>query len=449
MQFTEPEDEFLLHVFPGESEPMRQFRAEILRLNLYCHRYKGAIPCVLITGETGVGKNFTARAISAHSQWLTLTQDERRELYYGSAGTIAFPAVQLIENLLTKEHLPQRGKKPERVPRLATVLGPQLADELAASELFGHKKHAFTGADEDHAGIFGDDSVDDILLDEIADLSPKVQARLLQFIETRTFRPVGGIASDERSSDHRLFLATNRPLDQCVCEKRFREDLYWRIQGYRIEIPPLRDRKQVIPDLAYSILKSVNHRQRGPEQIGPCLDPEQDRYCLVRGVQQPAGPPERSNWVSVLAEEDLHWCKEYHWPGNVRELRQRLDLYVYYNGHRRLKEVLPVHGDALTATAVSGSSGGALESPPLLVQEAVNRYLQAVLDGRRPAPNQPQYLLAEFRDMVTAAVYRFKSERHLSRDQLQAMFPAAKDAESTIGRWKPGDFAQTAPSADF
>src|SRR5881396_3378482 len=83
--------DFLIHVFPGASPTMRSFRAEVLQLNLYSQRYKGAINSVLLTGDTGVGKNYTARAISAHSQWLTLTEDERRELYYNSSGQIAFP----------------------------------------------------------------------------------------------------------------------------------------------------------------------------------------------------------------------------------------------------------------------------------------------------------------------------------------------------------------------
>jgi transcriptional regulator with GAF, ATPase, and Fis domain len=203
---------------------------------------------VLLTGPTGVGKNYTARAVSAHSQWLTLTEDEKRA-YYTSNGQIALPPTKLVELLLWKEHRSDRHAKPQRVPRLATVLGPQLADDLADSELFGHKKGSYTGAEEQHPGIFGDPSADDVLLDEISELSLKVQAKLLQFLDTRTFRPVGGLSGDERSSDQRIFLATNRRLEECVRAGRFREDLYWRIQGFRIHIPPLRERRDVIPDL--------------------------------------------------------------------------------------------------------------------------------------------------------------------------------------------------------
>jgi len=239
LQLPPDDDDFLQHVFPGSSPMAAKFRQDILYLNEYCKRYKGAIPCVLLTGETGVGKNYTTRGISAHSQWLTLTDDERRDLYYDKSGTIRLAPTALVDRLLTKEHLPQRGSKPQRVCRLATVLGPQLADDLAGSELFGHRKSAFTGAVEDHPGVFGDTAVDDILLDEIGDLTPSVQSKLLQFLETRTFRPIGGLSVHECQSDHRVFLATNRPLEALVQSGDFREDLYWRIQGYRIQAHPI------------------------------------------------------------------------------------------------------------------------------------------------------------------------------------------------------------------
>ena len=305
-------DEFLEHVFPGRSAAMDEFRAEILQLNQYCQHYKGAITCVLITGETGVGKNFTARAISAHSQWLTLTQDERRQTFFDKKGQIIIPAEQLVERLLSKEHRQQRGKEPQQVTRLATVLGPQLADDLAGSELFGHKKHAFTGAEDAHVGIFGDEAVDDVLLDEIADLSPKVQAKLMQFIDTHTFRPVGGIAEDEKTSQHRLFLATNRPLEAWVQEGQFRHDLYWRMYGQQIKIPPLRERREVIRDLAFSILRSVNHRHRGPRGTPTVANP--GGGALLSSSQ---GPMDRRQTSNI----QLGDCSEARRPAMVRGIR--------------------------------------------------------------------------------------------------------------------------------
>lgn len=429
---THDEDEFLLHVFPGTTPAAVHFREEIQNLNLYCKRFKGAVNCILLTGETGVGKNYTARGISAHSQWLTLTDDERRELYYDAVGRIRLAPTALVDRLLYKEHLPGRGSKPQRVPRLSTVLGPQLADELAGSELFGHRKNAFTGAHEDHPGIFGDAAVDDVLLDEIGDLSPKVQAKLLQFIETRTFRPIGGLSAHEMTSEHRLFLATNRPLEQWVREGHFREDLYWRIQGYRIDIPPLRARRDILREIANSVLESVNQRQRGDRSVGPSLDPVADAYCLLPKQEWPGPAPYSTNWVTRLEDDDLRWCETYYWPGNVRELRQRMELYVFRNGHCRLKDVLPADGAKLSTDHCAASK----RNSESLVADAVRTYLGDVLSGRTPAPGQPKNLLGYFDRLVKQAVYQFKIDNRLQSKDLLALFPDARDAESTLGRWR-------------
>jgi DNA-binding NtrC family response regulator len=437
MKPTRHTDDFLDHVLPGSSEAAIRFREEIAALNLYCHRYKGAIGCVLLTGESGVGKNYTARAISAHSQWLTLTDDEKRDTYYVD-GKIRLSPVALVEQLLFKQHRAQRGGEPKRVPRLATVLGTQLADDLAGSELFGHKKHAFTGAEKDHPGIFGDKSVDDVLLDEIGDLSSKVQAKLLQFIETRTFRPVGGIAADEDTSDQRLFLATNRPLEKLVVAKEFREDLYRRIQGFRLHILPLRERKDTIRELVISMLRSVNQRHRGDEERGPSLPQAEaaDHYCLLPREEWPSTRPYRSNWVLKLEPEDLEWCEQYSWPGNARELRQRLDLYVFRNGHCRLANVMPEQRHAHHP----GFAGDQKETDShQLVALAVEQHLDRVLSGVERAPGQPGKLLSLFQDFVKTAVYEFKAKRRLGREEIATLFPDARDADTTIGRWRPGN----------
>jgi Sigma-54 interaction domain len=428
------DDDFLRHVFPGSSSVASQFRREILYLNEYCKRYKGAIPSVLLTGETGVGKNYTARGISAHSQWLTLTDDERRELYYDKSGCLRLAPIALVDRLLSKEHLPKRGSRPQHVCRLATVLGPQLADDLAGSELFGHRKSSFTGASEDHPGIFGDTAVEDILLDEIGELSTGVQSKLLQFLETRTFRPIGGLSIHECQSEHRLFLATNRPLEALVQAGAFREDLYWRIQGYRIHLPPLRERRDTIKTLVYSMLQSANYRQRGNEQFGPALDPERDRFCLLSEGGNASKQSEQSTWVRVLSEEDISWCESYAWPGNVRELRQRLDLYVYYNGHCRLPEVMPSQP---AFVSVPGSTERE-EGVEVLVARAVHLYLRRALAGEIGPPGRPQKLLGYFQQLVKAAVYDFRSNHRLNKDDLLRLFPDAQDAVSTLGRWRPG-----------
>jgi transcriptional regulator with PAS, ATPase and Fis domain len=426
-----PQDEFLTYVFPGESAPALEFRQEIEQLNRYCQRYKGAINCVLLTGESGVGKNYTAQAISAHSQWLTLTDEERQALL--REGSFLLPATALIDHLLLKQHRSSSRGQTRTVRRLTTILGPQLVDDLAASELFGHKRGAFTGADRDHAGIFGDDAVDDVLLDEIGDLSPSVQAKLLQFIETRTFRPTGGLSEDEKVSEHRLFLATNRNLEERVQKEQFREDLFWRIQGYRVHVPPLRERRDVMRDIAYSVLRSVNQRQRGSEQIVPSLDPQPNPFRILPGEEGKGKGALTSTWVMRLDEMDLQWCESYLWPGNVRELRQRMDRYVYNDGKRRLRDVMPPPTLRTTTALLSNST-----DTDTLVESAVWQYLDAVLEGKQAAPGQPGMLLSRFERSVKNAVYRFKSNRRLTSGQLSTLFPEARDAGTTIGRWRPG-----------
>src|SRR5262249_15060818 len=163
----------------------------------------------------------------------------------------------------------------------------------------------------------------------------------------------------------RLFLATNRNLEQCIRTGQFREDLFWRIHGYRIEIPPLRERRDVIRDMAYAVLHSVNHRQRGDEQIGPSLDTQPNPFSVLPGEEGKGRGASTSTWVTRLDESDSVWCETYEWPGNVRELRQRMELYVYHDGQQRLKDVMPE--TSLDRDAVRSGAEG-------LIEDAVIQY---------------------------------------------------------------------------
>jgi transcriptional regulator with PAS, ATPase and Fis domain len=238
------------------------------------------------------------------------------------------------------------------------------------------------------------------------------------------------MSADEQKSDHRLLLATNRPLEKLVNEGRFREDFYWRIQGHRIAIPPLRDRKDVIRDLAYSILKSINHRHRGKQALTRSCEPEEDKYCLAPKEHWTGNQPTKSNWVTTLTAEDLRWCEEYDWPGNIRELKQRLELYVYHNGHRRLRDLMPT--DFRPAT-----DNDHCQDDQSVLDDLVTRYLLQVLDGTELAPGQPSDLLRRFEQMVKHSVYKFKTSRRLGPNDLGRVFPGAKDPDTTIGRWRP------------
>ncbi|PAP76710.1 sigma-54 interaction domain-containing protein [Rubrivirga marina] len=205
---------------------------------------------VLIEGETGTGKELVARA-----------------LHY-------------------------EGPRAEQ-PFVALFCG-SLPDELLESELFGHKKGAFTGAATDKKGLFEAADGGTVFLDEVGDLSPKLQTALLRVLQTGEVRRVGDTAT--RRVDVRVVSATNRPLVDLVEDGDFREDLMYRLNTIRIETPPLRQRRADIPLLATHFL---------------------DRYAV--------GPRER---VEGFTQEALDTLRRYRWPGNVRELEGTVERAV-------------------------------------------------------------------------------------------------------------------------
>jgi len=202
---------------------------------------------VLIYGESGTGKELVARAVHANS---------RR----GSGVFFAVDCGTLSSNLLE-------------------------------SELFGHVKGAFTGADRDKVGIFQSADRGTVFLDEISNISLEAQGKLLRFLETREFMPLGGTTS--MSVDIRLILATNKNLEELVACGAFREDFYYRIYVYPILLPPLRDRKIDLLPIAYHFLGQFNRR------LGK----------KISGIDSGAA-------TRML---------EYDWPGNVRQLRNVIE----------------------------------------------------------------------------------------------------------------------------
>jgi DNA-binding NtrC family response regulator/iron only hydrogenase large subunit-like protein len=167
---------------------------------------------VLIRGESGTGKELTARAIHRYSK---------------------------------------RNDKP-----LVTVNCTTITDSLLESELFGHKKGAFTGAIADKKGLFEAADGGTIFLDEIGDITPKLQAELLRVLDMGEVRPVGGTYA--KKVDVRLIAATNKDLEQGVEEGWFREDLYYRLNVFTITMPPLRNRVESIPLLAHHLLEKAS-----------------------------------------------------------------------------------------------------------------------------------------------------------------------------------------------
>ncbi|MCY3871990.1 MAG: sigma 54-interacting transcriptional regulator [Gemmatimonadetes bacterium] len=210
---------------------------------------KSDIP-VLVQGETGTGKELAARAIHYNS-----TRKDQRFL---------------SQNCAT------------------------LSPELLQSELFGHKRGAFTGASEDHKGIFEAADGGTVLLDEIADAPPQLQRSLLRVLQEGEIRRVG--ETEDRRVDVRIIAATNRDLKKEVENGSFREDLYYRLHGIQIDMPPLREHIEDVPLLAEHLL--IREKEEANKSVGG----------LTVGA------------IKVLTS--------HNWPGNVRELENAIRLAV-------------------------------------------------------------------------------------------------------------------------
>jgi DNA-binding NtrC family response regulator len=213
--------------------------------------------------------------------------------------------------------------------------------ELVESELFGHEKGAFTGADARRIGRFEAAHGGTIFLDEIGDMAPDTQAKVLRVLQERTFERVGGTKPIQ--VDVRVVAATHRDLEKDVAARRFREDLYYRVSVIPVEVPPLRDRPEDIPELV--------------------------RHFVTRAAKE-LNIPEKA-----ISAEAVDLLERYHWPGNIRELENELrkamaltaqdaeitadDLSLEIQGDRAREE--PVIGAAGVAAEDDGTLRGTVE----------------------------------------------------------------------------------------
>ncbi len=178
-----------------------------------------------------------------------------------------------------------------------------LPDELLESELFGHKRGAFTGAVEDRAGLFELADGGTLFLDEVGEISPAFQVKLLRVLQEGEVRPLG--SNRRRGVDVRVIAASNRDLEAEVRAGRFREDLYYRLAGFTLTLPPLRERHGDIAVLAHALLENL---------------------------QAQLGKP-----VAGISREALACLEAYAWPGNVRELENELRRMLMLSEHDRLE----------------------------------------------------------------------------------------------------------------
>src|SRR4051812_3792113 len=306
----------------GQSEPMREVYNII-------EAVASSTASVLILGESGTGKELVARAVHSKS--------ERARGPFFPLNCAALPK-EILEN-----------------------------------ELFGHEKGAFTGSINEKAGAFEMASGGTIFLDEVAEMAPDIQVKLLRALETKMVRRLGG--KKEIAVDIRIVAATNKELQKAIADGELREDLYYRLAVVQIDLPPLRDRAQDVQLLATEFLQ---------------------RFAGQNGKK-----------LSNFEDKAWDWILSYNWPGNVRELKNAVERAVIMaRGDKiTLNDVMPRHlrtaaegGGAVTIPAGSSlsdarrrmflqtlsSTGGDLSRSAKLLgvrEDEVRQELTSLLDG--------------------------------------------------------------------
>ncbi|WP_231931035.1 sigma 54-interacting transcriptional regulator [Botrimarina hoheduenensis] len=301
----------------GDSPPMQELKNKISRIS----RAKGA---VLIRGESGSGKELVARAIHRASQ--------RAERSMVSVNCAAIP------------------------------------HDLMESQLFGHKAGSFTGADRDHTGYFQQADLGTLFLDEVGEMTPEGQAKLLRVLEGHPFLPVG--ATEPISVDVRVIAATNQDLQTYVKQGKFREDLYYRLSVFELLLPPLRDRE---------------------DDVGRLIDFFLDHFRAEHG--RPG---------LHLGSDARERLLSYDWPGNVRQLRNVID-----------SAVVMAEGNAIVPSDLALRGVGRQDAEPqsLRLEDAERRLIQQALKRTKGAIPEAAKLLGIGR----ATLYRKVEQYGIAR----------------------------------
>jgi two-component system, NtrC family, response regulator AtoC len=279
---------------------------------------------VLLTGETGTGKDLAAKAVHYNSD---------------------------------------RASKP-----FVNITCSALPEQLLESELFGHERGAFTDARQQKRGLFEVADGGTVFLDEIGEMTPGLQAKLLRFLEDKTFKRIGGLA--DIHVDVRVVAATHRNLEEEVKAGKFREDLFYRLQVMPVTLPPLRDRRGDIPLLVAHYIEVYNREFRK----------------RVRGVTPEA--------VALL--------EQYRWPGNIRELRNAIERAMLLTDRDQL---VPEDFATLSRNAVAAT----FRLPPegVSLDEVERQLVVQALERARGNQTHAGQLLGINRDQVRYRIEKF------------------------------------------
>jgi two-component system, NtrC family, response regulator HydG len=242
-----------------------------------------------------------------------------------------------------------------------------IPSSLMEAELFGYRRGAFSGAERDHPGLFQQADEGTLFLDEVGELSPDCQAKLLRVIEGKAYRPIG--ATGDVKSDVRIIAATNRELEQEIKQNRFRQDLYFRLKVIEVDVPPLRERPEDIPYLVQYFLDKLAIECRRTVHITPAA-------------------------IQIL--------QQYPWPGNVRQLRALLESTV------AMSESDTIEADELKRVLTAPT----LDAPPSLNWEDLERWaVEKALKQTGGNVSQAAALTGMSRDTLHAKVKKYNIVR--------------------------------------
>ena len=308
----------------GESEPIKNVREMLHKIGV------SPASTVLLTGESGTGKDLAAKVI------------------HYSSGRAARPFMNI-----TCSALPET---------------------LLESELFGHERGAFTGADRQKRGLLESADGGTVFLDEIGEMVPLLQAKLLRFLEEKTFKRVGG--STDIRVDVRVVAATNRSLEEEVKKGHFREDLYYRLNVMAVPLPPVRDRKSDVPLLIRHYIDIFNAEFRKK----------------IRGV----------------SPTTLTALTAYHWPGNVRELRNAVERAMLLAESLELTEA---HFPVLASAPGELSSGISLPASGINLEGLERSLVVQALERSGWNQTKAAGLLGLNRDQIRYRIEKFELEK--------------------------------------